>query len=206
MSDAGSDEGWDFDTIRTNPYAPSVYGAEGGNTFKKATQGASANINSALHSLALNSAPNSDNIDTRGRNVTGTASRVNGSTRRRTSNVSTTADRLMMERELHERDEELSPIVPDTNYGRNGSTVRLFRRVSDNSDRGNSYGTISEQDAPVQDENRAPVIVPSTEEGALGRRVHSVVIQPAIEKVGTYQIILKHLFWIFLPSHSSGFC
>ncbi|KAF8537020.1 kinase-like domain-containing protein [Trichophaea hybrida] len=180
MSDSGSDEGWDFDTIRTNPYAPS----EGGNTFKKATQGTSANnITSALHHLALNSAPNSDNIDTRGRNVSGTASRLNGTSRRRTSNISTSADRLMLERELYERDEQLSPIIPDTNFGRNGSTVRLFRRVSDNSDRGTSYGTISEEDAPVQDENRAPVIIPSTEEGALGRRVHSDVIQPAIEKL-----------------------
>lgn len=177
MSSAPSDDGWDFDTIRTNPYAPSAAGSSN-NTFRGRTSGG---ISTALHHLALNSAPNSENVDSRGRNVGETGGRAYGTSNRR--RTSAAADRLVMverEPETEEPDEEMPMITPQLDYGRNGSTVRPFRRVSDTSDRGaDLYTTLN------QDENRAPAVTSSTEEGALGRQVLAEVVQPAIEKVGS---------------------
>ena len=177
MSSVPSDDGWDFDTIRTNPYAPSAAGSSS-NTFRKRTLGG---ISTALHHLALNSAPNSENVDSRGMSVGETGGRTYGTSNRKRPSIAT--DRLVMverDPETEEPDEEMPMITPQLDYGRNGSTVRPFRRVSDTSDRGaNLYSTLK------QDENRAPAVTSTTEEGALGRQVHAEVIQPVIEKVGS---------------------
>jgi serine/threonine-protein kinase 24/25/MST4 len=59
------------------------------------------------------------------------------------------------------------------NFGNSGSTVRLFRRVSDNSASG-VVGT----DASIgtRDENRPPMAETVTKEALLGRRVYSKVL------------------------------
>jgi hypothetical protein len=184
------DESWDFDTIRsmdtmrTNPFASEQA------TMRRA-YGASAPTHTALTNLVLNSAPSNDNVDTRGRNATytrGNSIRDYGTTRRRKKPTPIEAERFAVDDDddlWPERNDELSMIVPDAAYGAMGSTVRLFRRVPDHSSgtATNPYGSISEDERPVQDENRAPVIIPSSQDGILGRQLHAEIVQPAIKKV-----------------------
>ena len=72
------------------------------------------------------------------------------------------------------------PLQPDTNFGNTGSTVRLFRRVSDNS----TLAQVSES-APdsIRDENRPQTTETTTKEGVLGRRVFNKVIDPAFQEL-----------------------
>jgi serine/threonine-protein kinase 24/25/MST4 len=189
------EESWDFDTIRsmdtirTNPFA-----SDNGGTMRRVSGASAVGTNTALMNLALNSAPSNDNADTRGRNATYTRGNIPiqeyGTMRRRT-NTSIEADQSAMEDDPWQRNEELSMIVPETAYGKMGSTVRLFRRVPDHSDRARPYGTISQDAKPVQDENRAPVIIPSSKEGILGRQVHSDIVQPAIEQVSSWPVFSR---------------
>jgi hypothetical protein len=188
------EESWDFDTIRsmdtirTNPFASQI------GTMRRSYGPSSAPTHTALTNLVLNSAPSNDNVDTRGRNATytrGNSIRDYGTTRRRKKPVPIEAERFAMNDDDEdlwpESNDELSMIVPDAAYGAMGSTVRLFRRVPDHSSGAatNPYGSISEDERPIQDENRAPVIIPSSQDGILGRQLHSEIIQPAIKKVRT---------------------
>jgi serine/threonine-protein kinase 24/25/MST4 len=74
------------------------------------------------------------------------------------------------------------PLQPDMNFGNTGSTVRLFRRVSDNS-------TLAQVDADVsapgttRDENRPPMTETTTKEAVLGRRIFHKVIDSAFQEI-----------------------
>ncbi|KAA8910453.1 kinase-like domain-containing protein [Sphaerosporella brunnea] len=180
------EESWDFDTIRsmdtvrTNPFASRQ------GTMRHSPGSSTSAFNTALKNLALNSAPSNDNIDTRGRNATYTRNnsfRDYGTTRRRTKNTFAEPDQYADDDLWPERNDELSVVVPTTPYGKMGSTVRLFRRAPDHSNGTNPYGTVFQDERPIQDENRAPVIIPSSQEGRLGRQVHSDIVEPAIQKV-----------------------
>jgi serine/threonine-protein kinase 24/25/MST4 len=74
------------------------------------------------------------------------------------------------------------PLQPDMSFGNTGSTVRLFRRVSDNS----TAAQVSADDsAPgsTRDENRPPMTETVTKEAVLGRRVFNKVIDPAFQEL-----------------------
>lgn len=68
------------------------------------------------------------------------------------------------------------PLAPSTSFGNGASTVRQFRRVSDNSP--NATPNISIR----RDENERPVTEPVTKESLLGRRAYSKVIDPAFQE------------------------
>lgn len=74
------------------------------------------------------------------------------------------------------------PLQPDMNFGNTGSTVRLFRRVSDNSIVAQVNG-----DTPpaslTRDENRPPMAETITKDALYGRRVFGKVVDPAFQEL-----------------------
>jgi serine/threonine-protein kinase 24/25/MST4 len=74
------------------------------------------------------------------------------------------------------------PLQPDMNFGNSGSTVRLFRRVSDNSTTGQVNSDVSSA-GEIRDENRPPNVQTVTKEAILGRRVYNKVIDPAFQEL-----------------------
>lgn len=75
------------------------------------------------------------------------------------------------------------PLQPDMNFGNTGSTVRLFRRVSDNS----VTAPVKDGDTPpatiTHDENRPPMADIQTKDAVLGRRVFNKVVDPAFQEL-----------------------
>ncbi|KAK3171413.1 hypothetical protein OEA41_003497 [Lepraria neglecta] len=69
------------------------------------------------------------------------------------------------------------PLAPSTSFGNGGSTVRLFRRVSDNSPEASPNASIAERD-----ENRQPIAETVTKEALLGRRAYSKAIDQAFQE------------------------
>lgn len=70
------------------------------------------------------------------------------------------------------------PLQPDINFGNSGSTVRLFRRVSDNSNQ-DTDGLYQSQ----YDENRPPHPETTTKDAILGRRAYSKAVEPAFQEL-----------------------
>ena len=74
------------------------------------------------------------------------------------------------------------PLQPDMSFGNTGSTVRLFRRVSDNS----TLAQVSNEDLAHRsnrDENRPPMAETTTKESLLGRRIFNKVADPAFQEL-----------------------
>ncbi|KAI6709692.1 hypothetical protein PZA11_006496 [Diplocarpon coronariae] len=74
------------------------------------------------------------------------------------------------------------PLQPDMNFGNTGSTVRLFRRVSDNSTLAQVDSDMSSE-AQTRDENRPPMAETVTKEAVLGRRVFGKIVDPAFQEL-----------------------
>ncbi|TVY33319.1 Serine/threonine-protein kinase [Lachnellula occidentalis] len=73
------------------------------------------------------------------------------------------------------------PLQPDMSFGNSASTVRVFRRVSDNS---TTAQVESDLTAPAtRDENRPPMAETVTKDAILGRRVFNKVIDPSFQEV-----------------------
>jgi len=74
------------------------------------------------------------------------------------------------------------PLQPDMNFGNTGSTVRLFRRVSDNSTLAQVNSDVS---GPVttRDENRPPMTETVTKEAVLGRRTFNKIVDPSFQEL-----------------------
>ena len=70
------------------------------------------------------------------------------------------------------------PLAPDTSFGNGGSTVRQFRRISDNSPDVSPDASIAERD-----ENRPPIADSITKEALLGRRAYSKVVDHAFQEI-----------------------
>jgi serine/threonine-protein kinase 24/25/MST4 len=71
------------------------------------------------------------------------------------------------------------PLQPDMNFGNTGSTVRLFRRVSDNS----TLAQVDSTPGSIRDENRPQMTETTTKDGLLGRRVFNKVLDPAFQEL-----------------------
>jgi serine/threonine-protein kinase 24/25/MST4 len=74
------------------------------------------------------------------------------------------------------------PLQPDMNFGNTGSTVRLFRRVSDNS----VMGQVNGETPPAtvtRDENRPPMADSVTKDAILGRRLYNKVLDPSFQEL-----------------------
>ena len=69
------------------------------------------------------------------------------------------------------------PLAPSTNFGNVGSTVRQFRRVSDNLPEMSPNASVAEGD-----ENRPPKIESVTKEALLGRRAYSKAVEQALQE------------------------
>lgn len=69
------------------------------------------------------------------------------------------------------------PLAPCTDFGNNGSTVRQFRRVSDNSPEVAPNTSLAERD-----ENYRPMAEVVTKEALLGRRVYTKVVDQALQE------------------------
>ena len=69
------------------------------------------------------------------------------------------------------------PLAPCTDFGNSGSTVRQFRRVSDN-----SPGVTSDVSLASRDENHHPMAGIVSKEALLGRRAYRKAIDPALQE------------------------
>lgn len=69
------------------------------------------------------------------------------------------------------------PLAPDMSFGNTGSTVRQFRRVSDNSPNLSPDGSLARTD-----ENRPPVAETVTKEALVARRAYSKVVDLAFQE------------------------
>lgn len=69
------------------------------------------------------------------------------------------------------------PLAPDLSFGNGGSTVRQFRRVSDNSSNGSPSASMI-----IRDENIPPLSESVTKETLLGRRAYEKAIDKAIKE------------------------
>lgn len=69
------------------------------------------------------------------------------------------------------------PLALSMDFGNSGSTVRTFRRVSDNSPRAAPNASLAERD-----ENHHPEELKVTKEALLGRRVYTMVIDQALQE------------------------
>jgi serine/threonine-protein kinase 24/25/MST4 len=70
------------------------------------------------------------------------------------------------------------PLKPDLSFGNTESTVKQFRRVSDNTPMSSGASTVIERD-----ENRPPVVESATKEALLGRKVYENAIDPACQEI-----------------------
>ncbi|QSZ34090.1 hypothetical protein DSL72_005678 [Monilinia vaccinii-corymbosi] len=77
------------------------------------------------------------------------------------------------------------PLAPDMSFGNTGSTVRLFRRVSNNSATSRPSSPEDAADIPSRDENKALVQVAeaNTKEAYLGRRAFTKVMDPVFQEM-----------------------
>ena len=70
------------------------------------------------------------------------------------------------------------PLVPCTDFGNSGSTVRQFRRFS-----GNSSGVAPNKSIVVKDENEHPIAETVTKEALIGQRAYTKVVDQALQEV-----------------------
>ena len=70
------------------------------------------------------------------------------------------------------------PLGPDMSFGNSASTVRQFRRVSDN-----SPDITPNQSFAIRDENHSPMPETITKEALLGRRAYSKIIDQAFQEI-----------------------
>ncbi|KAL7271266.1 hypothetical protein RUND412_005991 [Rhizina undulata] len=174
---------WDFDTIRSNIPAPTLRIAHYNKSTRTIERGTSSitltrGTTSALQGLNLNTAPHKDNPHARGRSVSNTAVRVG---RHRDSVSSITARNDIPE----EKQACQPPPTSQTNHGRTGSTVKPSKKVSDQSPK--TAPRSSMQEPRTKNENKTRVAVPTTEDGFLGRQIHSNVIQKTFQEMQAAQ-------------------
>lgn len=74
------------------------------------------------------------------------------------------------------------PLQPDLSFGNTGSTVRVFRRVSDNSTTAQVNSDVSAPGS-TRDENRPPMTQNVTKEAVLGRRAFNKVVDPTFQEL-----------------------
>ncbi|TVY81637.1 Serine/threonine-protein kinase svkA [Lachnellula suecica] len=75
------------------------------------------------------------------------------------------------------------PLQPDMSYGNSASTVRVFRRVSDNSTMGQVDSDVTTALVTTHDENRPPMAETVTKDAVYGRRVFNKVVDPAFQEM-----------------------
>ncbi|EHK99472.1 hypothetical protein M7I_4629 [Glarea lozoyensis 74030] len=74
------------------------------------------------------------------------------------------------------------PLQPDMSFGNSGSTVRLFRRVSDNSTTAQVSSDVSAPGS-TRDENRPPMTETVTKDALYGRRIFNKMVDPSFQEI-----------------------
>ena len=163
MSPKEEKDDWVFDTVKAptvtlpdhNPNTPRA---------RIATNPYEVSPEEMLQNLSLNEA-----IPSR---ETFASSTMRRTAKRRSSaaqNISVAKRRVSMQRK---------PLAPDMNFGNGGSTVKQFRRVSDN-----SPDVLPDISIARRDENRPPLAESITKEALLGRRAYTKVLDPAFQEL-----------------------
>lgn len=203
---AAPEEGWDFDTIRTNPH-PSTFHTDHKSTIRSRSTTSERSVSSALQGLNLNAAPQSGTTETQIRKVSDTAIRINHGKRRRSSTAKKPTEKPALEQknqrtikpEVHKQE---NPLAPVTDYGKAASTVRQFKRVSDKSPRTSPYGSPQAQDSKAEDENKVAMRSPTTEKGFIGRQLYSSVVRDALSEVSVLLLHPLHSIHSHIPYHT----
>lgn len=157
-------------------------------------------MSSALQGLNLNAAPQSGTTEAQGRKVSDTAIRINNAKRRRSSAAKKPTEKPILEQKIEKATKQVDSLAPVTDYGKAASTVRQFKRVPDKSPRASPNGSFKDQNSKTDDENKAPMRSPTTEEGLLGRHLYSSVVQDTLSQVSE-SFLLFNLLNQFLHLH-----
>jgi serine/threonine-protein kinase 24/25/MST4 len=172
MSPKGESDEWVFDTIKASTIAPSK------NTTKRRKlsvihanlQGLQAGPEDALKRLDIKDSP----LDY----SSPPTSTVKKNTVRRQPSI---VQIISPAKQRQVSSQKRPPLQPDMSFGNSGSTVRLFRRVSDNS----TLAQVSSEDSSsgIRDENRPPMAETTTKDAIFGRRVFNKVVDPAFQEM-----------------------
>lgn len=204
---AAPEEGWDFDTIRTNPHPPTLHPDHYKGTIRSRSTTSERSVSSALQGLNLNAAPQSGTTETQGRKVSNTAIRINNGKRRRSSTAKKPTEKPTPEQKSQkaikpEAHKQENPLAPVTDYGKAASTVRQFKRVPDKSPRTSPYGSLQAQNPKVEDGNKVAMRSPTTEEGFMGRQLYSSVVRDTLAEVSVLLLHPVHSIHSHIPYHT----
>jgi serine/threonine-protein kinase 24/25/MST4 len=166
---------WVFDTIKAATVAPKKNASKRRKLSVISPNGQPPNtgIEDSLQKLELNDAPLQGSSPAPGTVRRGTVRRVPSAARTPSAAQTSSPTARRVSQKL--------PLQPDMNFGNSASTVRVFRRVSDN-----SAPPIADNDAEQtvhRDENRPPVTEGTTKAALYGRRLYSKVIDPAFQEL-----------------------
>jgi serine/threonine-protein kinase 24/25/MST4 len=151
---------WIFDTIKAQTLAPALKHTQ---KRRKLSVVEHSTPEEALQQLDINGSPHQPKAPIN------PAVQKNNERRRSSAKVASPARRPSGQKQ---------PLVPDMSFGNSGSTIRQFRRVSDN-----SPNISPESSVAGRDENRPPLAETITKESLLGRRVYSSVIENTFQEV-----------------------
>ena len=168
-----SDE-WVFDTVKASTIAAkknttkrrklSVIHADG--------QGLNSGVEEAFKRLDLKDAP----LDY------SSPPPMSGTVKRHTVRKQPSLAKLATPTKTRQVSSQKKPLQPDMSFGNTGSTVRLFRRVSDNSTTAQVNSDVSIS-GTTRDENRPPMTDTVTKDAIYGRRVFNKLVDPSFQEV-----------------------
>ena len=171
LSSLELDNDWVFDTVK----APTI--AIHGDTMKRRKASSSATLvddspENMLSKLTLEDKPVEQPIPS-------APSTMRRLTVKRRGSPSQTASPAKRRPSVQSKSSaQRKPLAPDMSFGNSSSTVRQFRRVSDNSPNISPEGSIA-----GRDENRPPMGEMITKEALLGRRAYSKAVDQAFQEI-----------------------
>ncbi|KAI9852011.1 MAG: hypothetical protein M1838_002134 [Thelocarpon superellum] len=163
MSPRTEEDGWVFDTVK----APTMAAVKGSAKRRKLSaisgNAQTSSPEEALRHLDLNATSNPPAISST-------------STVRKTVHV-TPASPSKVASPRRRSSAQQAPLVPDMSFGNGASTVRQFRRVSDNSPHTSPEASIAQRD-----ENRPALAETVTKEAWLGRKIYAHAVDHAMQE------------------------
>ena len=163
MSPVEDKDDWIFDTIKASTLAVSKH-TQKRRKISAAQTTVLESPEKMLEQLSLNDNP--------GHTLASPGPTIHKSTVKRRSSPNQTASPAK-----RRPSGQKQPLQPDTSFGNGGSTVRLFRRVSENSPSITPNASVA-----VRDENEHPLAETLTKEALLGRRAFGKVIDQAFQE------------------------
>jgi serine/threonine-protein kinase 24/25/MST4 len=172
MSPKNDPDEWVFDTVKKSTIAPRK------NTTKRRKlsvihangQGLNSGAEEALKRLDLKDAP----LDY--------SSPPPVTVKRGTVRKQPSIAQLVSPTKQRQSSSQRRPLQPDISFGNTASTVRVFRRVSDNSTMAQVDSDVSAPET-TRDENRPPMAEKVTKDAVFGRLLFAKVIDPSFQEV-----------------------